>query len=134
MAGEGGPDQDRVRGRGPADRAREEIARGVAAGQRQSDGGLAVPEPVRREAARHVRVCEPRDQGDTQGKVRKGLYAARRGMATALVGLTGNAVSAQGMLRHANMATTLAFYKKDTPLETLAGMKLLEAAADKKEE
>jgi integrase len=64
----------------------------------------------------------------------KGLYAARRGMATALVGLTGNAVSAQGMLRHANMATTLAFYKKDTPLETLSGMKLLEAAVDKKED
>jgi integrase len=33
----------------------------------------------------------------------KGLYSARRGMATALVEMTGNVVSAQGMLRHANM-------------------------------
>jgi len=52
----------------------------------------------------------------------KGLYSARRGMATALVETTGNVVSAQGMLRHANMATTLAFYKKETPQETLRGM------------
>jgi hypothetical protein len=56
-------------------------------------------------------------------------------MATALVGMTGNVVSAQGMLRHANMATTLTFYKKQTPEETVRGMKLLtEAWEEKKEE
>ena len=64
----------------------------------------------------------------------KGLYAARRGMATALVGRTGNAVSAQGMLRHANMATTLSFYKKETPEETVRGMRMLSEAWDKKKE
>ena len=49
--------------------------------------------------------------------------------------MTGNVVSAQGMLRHANMATTLTFYKKQTPEETVRGMKLLtEAWEEKKEE
>jgi len=62
----------------------------------------------------------------------KGLYSARRGMATALVGLTGNVVSAQGMLRHANMASTLAFYKKETPEETERGMRLLADRWDEK--
>ena len=63
----------------------------------------------------------------------KGLYSARRGMAAALVGMTGNVVSAQGMLRHANMATTLAFYKKETPEETVRGMRLLADEWDEKD-
>ena len=62
----------------------------------------------------------------------KGLYSARRGAATELTGLTGNLLSAQGMLRHKNINTTAAFYKKETPKETLSGMKLLEAAATEK--
>ncbi len=64
----------------------------------------------------------------------KGLYSCRRGMATALVGMTGNVVSAQGMLRHANMSTTLTFYKKETPEETVRGMRLLTEAWDKKKD
>jgi integrase len=62
----------------------------------------------------------------------KGLYSARRGMATELVEATGNAVSAQGMLRHASMTTTLAFYKKQTPQETMRGMGMIAAAWSKK--
>ena len=64
----------------------------------------------------------------------KGLYSARRGAATELTGLTGNLLSAQGMLRHKNIQTTAAFYKKETPLETLRGMKLLEAEVEKKKD
>lgn len=45
--------------------------------------------------------------------------------------LTGNAVAAQGLLRHKNMATTLVFYKKETPQETMRGMRMLEAASKK---
>ena len=62
----------------------------------------------------------------------KGLYSARRGMATELVEATGNAVSAQGMLRHASMTTTLAFYKKQTPQETVRGMEKIAEAWSKK--
>jgi len=62
----------------------------------------------------------------------KGLYSARRGMATELVEATGNAVSAQGMLRHASMTTTLAFYKKQTPQETMRGMEKIAEAWSKK--
>jgi integrase len=64
----------------------------------------------------------------------KGLYAARRGTATALTEMTGNLLGAQGMLRHANMTTTAAFYKKKTPEATLKGMRMLADEWDKKKE
>jgi integrase len=66
------------------------------------------------------------------GKQWKGLYAGRRGGATILTQLTGNAIAAQGLLRHKSLATTLGFYKKETPEVTLAGMKLLEAATGRR--
>jgi integrase len=66
----------------------------------------------------------------------KGLYAARRATATALTEMTGNLLGAQGMLRHANMTTTAAFYKKKTPEATLKGMRMLadEWGKNKKED
>ena len=60
----------------------------------------------------------------------KGLYAGRRGGATALVELTGNLVAAQELLRHKSMMTTAQFYKKRTQTALASGMKLLEAASD----
>jgi integrase len=64
------------------------------------------------------------------GLVWKGLYAGRRGAATAVIGLTnGNVAAAQELLRHKNMATTLAFYKKQTAGALAAGLKALGAAA-----
>jgi integrase len=59
----------------------------------------------------------------------KALYSARRGAGTALTELTGSALAAQRMLRHKSLATTLAHYKKDTPAETLRGMRIMEAKA-----
>jgi integrase len=58
----------------------------------------------------------------------KGLYAARRGAGTVLTQLTGNAIAAQQILRHKNLAVTTGFYVKRMPEEGFAGMKLLEAA------
>jgi len=60
----------------------------------------------------------------------KGLYAGRRGAATAIIGLTGgNYAAAQELLRHRNMSTTLQFYKKQTQNALTDGLKALEAAA-----
>jgi integrase len=60
----------------------------------------------------------------------KSLYSFRRGGATAIIGLTnGNYAAAQELLRHKNMATTLAFYKKTTQSALTDGLKALEAAA-----
>lgn len=65
----------------------------------------------------------------------KGLYAGRRGAATAIIGLTGgNYAAAQELLRHRNMSTTLQFYKKQTQNALGDGLKALQAAAGKKEE
>lgn len=56
-----------------------------------------------------------------------GLYAGRRGAATLLVQLTGNAVASQYVLRHKNIATTQAFYVKPVQTAAVDGLKLLEA-------
>lgn len=67
------------------------------------------------------------------GLVWKSLYAGRRGSATAIIGLTnGNVAAAQELLRHKNMATTLAFYKKATQSALQDGLKALGAAASPK--
>jgi integrase len=55
-----------------------------------------------------------------------GLYAGRRSAATLLVQLTGNAVAAQYVLRHKNIATTQAFYIKPIQSAAVEGMKLVE--------
>lgn len=60
----------------------------------------------------------------------KGLYAGRRGAATAIIGLTGgNYAAAQELLRHKHMSTTLQFYKKQTQNALGDGLKVLQAAA-----
>jgi integrase len=65
----------------------------------------------------------------------KGLYAGRRGAATAIIGLTGgNYAAAQELLRHKHMSTTLQFYKKQTQNALGDGLKALQAAASKQEE
>jgi len=67
------------------------------------------------------------------GLVWKGLYAGRRGCATAIIGLTnGNYAAAQELLRHKNMNTTLAFYKKATQDALQKGLLALGAAATPK--
>jgi integrase len=59
----------------------------------------------------------------------KSLYAGRRGVGTAIIGLTnGNYAAAQELLRHKNMTTTLRFYKKKTQQALTDGMRALEAA------
>jgi integrase len=64
----------------------------------------------------------------------KGLYAGRRGAATAIIGLTGgNYAAAQELLRHKHMNTTLMFYKKQTQNALGDGLKALQAAAGKQE-
>jgi integrase len=57
----------------------------------------------------------------------RGLYAGRRGAATLLVQLTGNAVAAQYVLRHKNLGTTTAFYVKPVQTAAMEGLKLLES-------
>jgi len=66
------------------------------------------------------------------GLVWKGLYAGRRGCATAIIGLTNNYASAQELLRHKNLNTTLQFYKKATQSALADGLKALGAAASPK--
>jgi hypothetical protein len=56
-----------------------------------------------------------------------GLYAGRRGAATLLVQLTGNAVASQYVLRHKNIATTQALYVKPVQTAAILGLRLLEA-------
>jgi integrase len=69
----------------------------------------------------------------TAGLQWKSLYAGRRGAATAIIGLTGgNYAAAQELLRHKNMATTLAFYKKTTQSALGDGLKALGAATSPK--
>ncbi len=55
-----------------------------------------------------------------------GLYAGRRAAGTLLTQLTGNAVAAQYVLRHANLGTTEAFYIKPSREEAVTGLRLLE--------
>jgi len=61
----------------------------------------------------------------------KGLYAGRRGAGSILTQLTGNALAAQLILRHKNLAVTTGFYVKPSIEAGLQGMKLLEAVATK---
>src|SRR5216683_3304811 len=58
----------------------------------------------------------------------KGLYAGRRGAATVLTELTGDALAAKELLRHSNIGVTQSKYVKKMPEALLRGMKLLEAA------
>jgi integrase len=59
----------------------------------------------------------------------KTLYAGRRGAATILTQLTGDALAAKELLRHKNIAVTTDKYVKAIPKALLKGIKLLEAAA-----
>lgn len=59
----------------------------------------------------------------------KTLYAGRRGAATILTQLTGDALAAKELLRHKNLAVTTDKYVKAIPEALLKGIKLLEAAA-----
>ncbi len=62
----------------------------------------------------------------------KTLYAGRRGAATILTELTGDALAAKELLRHKTIAVTQAKYVKAIPEALLKGIKLLEAAASGK--
>jgi integrase len=59
----------------------------------------------------------------------KTLYAGRRGAATVLTELTGDALAAKELLRHKTIAVTQAKYVKRIPEALMKGVKLLEAAA-----
>lgn len=59
----------------------------------------------------------------------KTLYAGRRGAATILTELTGDALAAKELLRHKTIAVTQAKYVKAIPEALMKGIKLLEAAA-----
>jgi integrase len=59
----------------------------------------------------------------------KTLYAGRRGAATILTQLTGDALAAKELLRHKNLAVTTDKYVKAIPEALMKGIKLLEAAA-----
>lgn len=59
----------------------------------------------------------------------KTLYAGRRGAATILTELTGDALAAKELLRHKTIAVTQAKYVKSIPEALMKGIKLLEAAA-----
>ena len=59
----------------------------------------------------------------------KGLYAGRRGAATLLTQLTGDALAAKELLRHKDLSVTTDKYVKPIPEALLKGIKLLEAAA-----
>jgi integrase len=59
----------------------------------------------------------------------KGVYSARRGFATAVIELTnGNFASAQELLGHSSMETTVRNYKKQTITSKATGMSALQAA------
>jgi integrase len=57
------------------------------------------------------------------------LYAGRRGAATLLTQLTGDALAAKELLRHKTIAVTQAKYVKSIPEALLRGIKLLEEKA-----
>lgn len=59
----------------------------------------------------------------------KTLYAGRRGAATILTQLTGDALAAKELLRHKNLAVTTDKYVKSIPEALLKGIKLLEDAS-----
>ena len=74
--------------------------------------------------------CIPCDKVPKKsGVMWKGLYAGRRGAATAIIGLTnGNYAAAQELLRHKSMNTTLQFYKKQTKSAVADGLKIMQKA------
>jgi integrase len=57
----------------------------------------------------------------------KGLYACRRGAGSILTELTGNALAAQMILRHKNLAVTTQYYIKPSIEAGRQGLRLLEA-------
>jgi len=59
----------------------------------------------------------------------KTLYAGRRGAATILTELTGDALAAKELLRHKNIIVTQAKYVKAIPEALMKGVRLLESAA-----
>lgn len=59
----------------------------------------------------------------------KGFHAGRRGLGTALRGITGNSTAGRDVLGHTTTRVTEAHYEHTLPAEALAGMKLLEAKA-----
>ncbi len=62
----------------------------------------------------------------------KGLYAGRRGAATMLLQLSGNALASQQLLRHKpGSVVTARHYLKAVPQALLAGTKLVEDAVEK---
>jgi len=62
----------------------------------------------------------------------KGLYAGRRGAATMLLQLTGNALASQQLLRHKpGSGVTARHYLKAVPEALLAGTKLIEQEVEK---
>jgi integrase len=63
----------------------------------------------------------------------RGLYAARRGAGTVLTALTGDALAAMQVLRHKSIVVTANHYIKPSAEAGMAGLKLLEAKAEKKE-
>jgi integrase len=64
----------------------------------------------------------------------KTLYAGRRGAATILTQLTGDALAAKELLRHKNIAVTTDKYVKAIPEALLKGIKMLEEAATSESE
>jgi integrase len=64
---------------------------------------------------------------DTTGPRWHGWYSLRRGVATAVRGLTRDSMASKGLLRHSSVSTTERHYIKEIPGNTLAAMKLLEA-------
>ena len=55
-----------------------------------------------------------------------GWYAMRRGVATALAGVSHDPLASKGLLRHTTLATTAKHYIKDVTENTLSAMKSLE--------
>jgi len=64
---------------------------------------------------------------EKSGLVWRGLYSGRRGAATIVTQLTGNALAAQVILRHKNLAVTTAHYVKPSRQAAVDGLRLLEA-------
>jgi len=64
---------------------------------------------------------------DTASTQWHGWYSLRRGVATALAGLTRDGMASKGLLRHTNLATTTRHYVKDVPENTLSAMNQLES-------
>jgi integrase len=71
---------------------------------------------------------------EKHGIVWRGLYSGRRGAATVVTQLTGNALAAQVILRHKNLAVTTAHYVKPSREAAVNGLKLLEAKLMEKTE